>query len=86
MRAFACSYTGVGLFYKMQTSHGHLTSGYGSTNHTFPLVFGETGSFYTSVRTYPIATYCLTSETQSCWSVSARCEFAGKLMLYRSIP
>ncbi|CAL5222763.1 g5175 [Coccomyxa viridis] len=42
------NYTGVGLFYKMQTSHGHLTSGYGSTNHTFPLVFGETGSFYTS--------------------------------------
>ncbi len=52
MRACACSYTGVGLFYKMQTSHGHMTSGYGTTNHTFPLVFGETGSFYTSVRTH----------------------------------
>ena len=45
----ACSYTGVGLFYKMQTSFGSLTKGYGASNHVFPLAFGETGSFYTSV-------------------------------------
>lgn len=48
--ACVCSYTGAGLFYKMQVSHGHLTAGYGASNHSFPLVFGETGSFLTSVR------------------------------------
>ncbi len=45
-----CSYTGVGLFYKMQTSFGSLTAGYGPSKHVFPIVFGETGSFYTAVR------------------------------------
>ncbi|CAL5222764.1 g5176 [Coccomyxa viridis] len=42
------NYTGVGLFYKMQTSFGSLTTGYGASKHVFPLAFGETGSFYTS--------------------------------------
>ena len=50
-----CSYTGVGLFYKMQVSFGTLSMGYGPTNHSFPVVFGETGSFYTSVRKYCLA-------------------------------
>ena len=50
-----CSYTGVGLFYKMQVSFGTLSMGYGPNSHMFPVVFGETGSFYTSVRTYHIA-------------------------------
>ncbi len=45
----ACSYTGVGLFTKMQTSFGSLTTGYGPSKHIFPLAFGETGSFYTAV-------------------------------------
>ncbi|CAL5227268.1 g10199 [Coccomyxa viridis] len=44
------NYTGVGLFYKMQTSFGSLTAGYGPSKHVFPIVFGETGSFYTAVR------------------------------------
>ena len=33
----------------MQTSFGYLTSGQGYGGHVFPLVFGETGSFFTAV-------------------------------------
>jgi hypothetical protein len=44
------SYTGVGLFYKMQTSFGHFTAGSGYGGRLWPVVFGETGSFYTAVR------------------------------------
>ena len=43
------SYTGVGLFTKMQTSFGSLTTATGYNGHQFPLAFGETGSFYTAV-------------------------------------
>ena len=44
------SFTGVGLFYKMQTSFGHFTAGSGFGGRVWPVVFGETGSFYTAVR------------------------------------
>lgn len=44
------SYTGVGLFTKMQNSFGYLTSGTGYNGKIFAVAFGETGSFYTSVR------------------------------------
>ena len=84
MRVLACSYTGTGLFYKMQTSFGHLTAGFGATNHTYPLVFGETGSFYTSVRTHQIAIHCLASEVYN-QSMSTSCGSAGRTtMLYGS--
>ena len=33
----------------MQNSFGYLTSGTGYNGQIFPLAFGETGSFYTSV-------------------------------------
>ncbi len=44
-----CSYTGVGLFTKMQNSFGWATAGTGYNGHIFAVAFGETGSFYTSV-------------------------------------
>ena len=42
------STTGAGLFYKMQTSFGYFT-GAGYNGQQFPVVIGETGSFYTAV-------------------------------------
>ena len=75
-----CSYTGVGLFYKMQVSFGTLSMGYGPNSHMFPVVFGETGSFYTSVRTYHIATTLLVFLAAQIWGckiVSVRSGTAG---------
>ena len=70
---WACSYTGVGLFYKMQTSFGSLTVGYGPSNHIFPLAFGETGSFYTAVSACCSATPCLPLQKTSGAPMSLQC-------------
>ncbi len=47
--ACARSYTGAGLWNRMSTSFGYLNKfGYGG--HVFPVVIGESGSYYTDVH------------------------------------
>ncbi len=48
-RAHAHSFTGQALWTRMHNSFGYLTQ-QGYLGVRFPIVFGETGSFYTSVR------------------------------------
>ncbi len=48
-RAHAHSFTGQALWTRMHNSFGYLTQ-QGYLGVRFPVVFGETGSFYTSVR------------------------------------
>ncbi len=47
---FRCRVSGQALWARMQNSFGYLTSGQGYQGHVFPVVFGETGSMYLTVR------------------------------------
>lgn len=45
----ACRYTGSALWSRMTNSFGYLNK-LGYAGHLFPIVIGETGSFYTSAQ------------------------------------
>ena len=57
--AWARSFTGPGLWARMTGSFGYLTKA-GYQGQRFPVVFGETGSFFTTVPP------CTQAEC-SCW-------------------
>ena len=58
-----CRYTSYALWNRMSTSFGYLNKfGYGG--HKFPIVIGESGSYYTDVS--PFKSTVLLSAVQTC--------------------
>ena len=63
--AAVCRVSGQALWERMQNSFGYLTSGQGYQGHVFPVVFGESGSMYLTVRGVP--------SPLTLWSNSSAC-------------